>query len=271
MTSPQNHLDASATSINSNLNKLLDGRIERVRVVAGIGGVASNRRGGGSGRAVNRLVFKREELSAAVLCSLINNDALDTFKAMACNIFNKDRALRWISWQPPDSPFCKLNTDGSREQVSGLASAGGVLRDSAGGVLWGSTGAFIKGFSVNIGQASIFLAELWGCREGLILCKALKVSHLVVEMDYLAAVRVIEGTKDNDSLAAILVADIRRLSNEFTSFVIQHTPREGNFAADFLAGIGRSLPVGTTIFDFPPPGLNAFLEGDLLGVSYLRC
>ncbi|GLU17917.1 hypothetical protein SLE2022_342640 [Rubroshorea leprosula] len=211
----------------------------------------------------NRLIFKGEELSAAVLCSLIKNYALDTFKAMACKIFNKDRALRWISWQPPYSPFCKLNTDGSREQVSGLASAGGVLRDS--------TGAFIKGFSVNIGQASIFLAELWGCREDLILCKALKVSHLVVEMDYLAAVQVIEGTKDNDSLVAILVADIRRLSNEFTSFVIQHTPREGNFAADFLAGIGRSLPVGTTIFDFPPPGLNAFLEGDLLGVSYLRC
>ncbi|GKV04424.1 hypothetical protein SLEP1_g16578 [Rubroshorea leprosula] len=203
----------------------------------------------------NLLIFKGEELSAAVLCSLIKNYALDTFKAMACKIFNKDRALRWISWQPPYSPFCKLNTNGSREQVSGLASAGGVLRDS--------TGAFIKGFSVNIRQASIFRAELWGCR--------VKVSHLVVEMDSLAAVQVIEGTKDNDSLAAILVADIRRLSNEFISFVIQHTPQEGNFAADFLAGIGRSLQVGTTIFYFPPPGLNAFLEGDLLGVSYLRC
>ncbi|GLU18210.1 hypothetical protein SLE2022_345230 [Rubroshorea leprosula] len=103
------------------------------------------------------------------------------------------------------------------------------------------------------------------------MCKALKISQLVVEMDSLAAVQVIEGTKDNDSLAAVLVADICRLRNDFTSFVIQHTSREGNFAADFLAGIGRSLPVGTTIFDFPPPGLNAFLEGDLLDVSYLRC
>ncbi|GKV27045.1 hypothetical protein SLEP1_g36253 [Rubroshorea leprosula] len=205
----------------------------------------------------NRLIFKGEELSAAMLCSLINNYSLDTVKAMACNIFNKDRALRGISWQPPDSPFCKLNTDGSREQVSGLASARGVLGDT--------TGASIKGSSVNIGQASIFLAELWGCREGLILCKALKVSHLVIEMDSLAAVQVIEGTKDNDSLAAVLVADICRLSNDFTSIVIQHTPQEGNFAADFLAGIGRSLPVGTTIFYFPPPGLNAFLEGDHLG------
>ncbi|GLU23820.1 hypothetical protein SLE2022_397970 [Rubroshorea leprosula] len=89
-------------------------------------------------------------------------------------------------------------------------------------------------------------------------------------MDSLSAVQVINGQKEQDSLAAILVSDIRRLRFEFDSIIIQHTPREANSAADFLAGIGHSLPIGTTVFDSPPPGLNAFLERDMLGVAFLR-
>ncbi|GLT57721.1 hypothetical protein SLA2020_306730 [Shorea laevis] len=82
---------------------------------------------------------------------------------------------------------------------------------------------------------------------------------------------VINGQKEQDSLSAVLVSDIRKLRFEFDSIIIQHAPREANSAADFLAGIGHSLPIGTTVFDSPPPGLNAFLERDmLLGVAFLR-
>ncbi|GLT90334.1 hypothetical protein SLE2022_082730 [Rubroshorea leprosula] len=70
----------------------------------------------------NRLVFKGEHLPAATLCDAICAYAQDTYRAMACNIFVKSQAPRWISWQPPVPPFYKLNTDRSRLQETGLAS-----------------------------------------------------------------------------------------------------------------------------------------------------
>ncbi|GLT99589.1 hypothetical protein SLE2022_170190 [Rubroshorea leprosula] len=97
-------------------------------------------------------------------------------------------------------PFCELNTDGSRLQETELASAGGVVRDLS--------GAFMQGFSVNIELVSIFLAELGGCREGLILGRSRGLKHLVVEMDSSSAVQVINGLKEHDSLAVVLVSDI---------------------------------------------------------------
>ncbi|GKV47795.1 hypothetical protein SLEP1_g54657 [Rubroshorea leprosula] len=205
----------------------------------------------------NRFIFNGEHIPAAALCDKICDYAQDTYKAMVCNIFVSMREPRWICWYPLDPPFYKLNTDGSRIQDTGFASAGRVLRDQS--------GVFIQCYSVNIGLVSIFLAELWGCREGLILCKNKGLKHVVVEMDSLSAVQVINGQKEQDSLSAVLVFDIRRLRFEFDSIIIQHTPREANSAADFLAGIGHSLPIGTTVFDSPPPRLNAFLERDMLG------
>ncbi|GLT95117.1 hypothetical protein SLE2022_128190 [Rubroshorea leprosula] len=210
----------------------------------------------------NNMIFRAANLSAPKLCDFISSYALDTYQAMASNIFVQTKVPIWISWHRPDPPFCKLNTDGSRMQETGLVSAGGLLRDFS--------GTFIQGFSVNIGQISVFLAELWGCREGLILRMNKGISHLVVEMDSLSAVQVIEGSKEQDRLAAVLVDDIRRLKGGFIAFSIQHTLREGNRAADFMAEIGHNLPTGTTVFDSPPPGLITFLEENTSGVAFLR-
>ncbi|GLT98230.1 hypothetical protein SLE2022_204510 [Rubroshorea leprosula] len=97
------------------------------------------------------------------------------------------------------------------------------------------------------------------------------ITHiLVVEMDSLSAVQVIEGSKEQDSLAAVLVEDIHRLRGGFIALSIQHTLREGNRAADFMVEIGHNLPTGTTVFDSPPPSLITFLEEDTLGVAFLH-
>ncbi|GKV06327.1 hypothetical protein SLEP1_g18228 [Rubroshorea leprosula] len=89
-------------------------------------------------------------------------------------------------------------------------------------------------------------------------------------MDSLSAVQVIDGSKEQDSLAAVLVEDIRRLKGGFIPFNIQHTLSEGNRAANLMAEIEHNLPIGTTVFDSPPPGLITFLEEDTLGVAFLR-
>ncbi|KAH9665427.1 putative ribonuclease H protein [Citrus sinensis] len=66
----------------------------------------------------------------------------------------------FIGRLPPPWPWCKLNTDGSCKNT-GEAGASGVIRDSFGN--------WISGFSMNIGESSVIMAELWGMYQGLSL------------------------------------------------------------------------------------------------------
>ncbi|KAG5232203.1 reverse mRNAase [Salix suchowensis] len=63
-----------------------------------------------------------------------------------------EHTVVYLHWKHPRSGVCKVNTDGSRINVTGISGAGGVLRDS--------NGAWIQGFSVNLGASSILEAEL---------------------------------------------------------------------------------------------------------------
>ncbi|GLU17043.1 hypothetical protein SLE2022_334400 [Rubroshorea leprosula] len=92
--------------------------------------------------------------------------------------FSKDPG--WVRWILPQQPFLKLNTDGSRNHTTGGAATGGLIRNHCG--IW------IHGFAVNVGVTSSFLAELWGCREGLKLAHSLGAQNIILEMDSLVAV-----------------------------------------------------------------------------------
>lgn len=63
------------------------------------------------------------------------------------------RQLQWVLWIPPDDGNVKLNSDGSVNDQE-HATVEGVIRDY--------TGAWLLGYSVNIGITSVFHAELWG-------------------------------------------------------------------------------------------------------------
>lgn len=69
----------------------------------------------------------------------------------------------------------KLNSNGSIIGSSGQAGCGGVVRD--GHKDW------VAGFTRHIGATNSFAAELWGLRDGLILCFSLNISCLIVELE----------------------------------------------------------------------------------------
>ncbi|GLT59818.1 hypothetical protein SLA2020_326160 [Shorea laevis] len=148
------------------------------------------------------------------------------------------------------------------DHASGHASAGGLVRDSM--------GHWVQGFATHIGTTSSFMAELWGCREGLKLACQLGIDHLILEMDSLLAVQMIQDRKRVEGPASVLIADIFDLLSSFSVFSVRHTLREGNFAADFMASLGHGLPLGTTHFMDPPAGLNQTLQGDITGTMFLR-
>ncbi|KAK8481820.1 hypothetical protein V6N11_032986 [Hibiscus sabdariffa] len=78
-------------------------------------------------------------------------------------------------WSPPPVGCLKINVDGTRRVVDGVASCGGVIRDS--------NGIWVDGFSKFIGRCSVLEAEFWAVFEGLCCAKSFNVSKVVVESD----------------------------------------------------------------------------------------
>lgn len=76
--------------------------------------------------------------------------------------------MKSIRWERPPEGWMKLNTYGLANGNPSMAGCGGVIRDDA----W----QWILGFSKCIGIRSSFAAELWGLREGHILCYNLNIT-----------------------------------------------------------------------------------------------
>ncbi|GLT87021.1 hypothetical protein SLE2022_051250 [Rubroshorea leprosula] len=163
---------------------------------------------------------------------------------------------------PPVKGWYKLNSNGSFNVASNSVSARGLIRDFLGN--------WISGFVVNVGCASIFIEELWGLKEGLMLCKSLGIARVVAKMDSLVVVIFIIEKREPHNLSAAILMDIRSLMFEFEECILQHVLREGNAAVDFLASLEHSSPLGISLLDSPPTGLWPILTGDQLGVSFLR-
>ena len=112
----------------------------------------------------------------------------------------------------------KLNSDGCAARSPGLAGYGGVVRDRY--------GDWIFGFS-----RRIFVAELWGLRDGLMLCNNLNILYLIVELDAKTIVDIF-GRNDyvNDVLSPIL-DDCRMRITKFHHIQFKHCYRQANRCA----------------------------------------
>ncbi|GKV49142.1 hypothetical protein SLEP1_g55908 [Rubroshorea leprosula] len=119
---------------------------------------------------------------------------------------------------------------------------------------------------VNVGYTSILIAELWGLREGLRLCQFLGLSRVIAEMDAFISVCLVNENREPDNLFLAILLEIKNLMQGIDVCILQHTLREDNAAADYLASLGHSTAPGLHIWDSPPSELWNILEGDQMGV-----
>ena len=89
-----------------------------------------------------------------------------------------------------------------------MAGYGGVVRDEEG--IW------IAGFMRRIGATTSFEAELWGLRDGLMLCSNLNISSLVVELDAKAIVDVLLNADYVNNVISPILDDCRLLITRFS-------------------------------------------------------
>ena len=80
----------------------------------------------------------------------------------------------------------KLNIDGLVIGCMEQSGCGGVVRDKH--------GSWVAGFTRHVGATNSFATELWGLRDGLLLCSSLNISFLIVEIDAKVIVDVIKNS-----------------------------------------------------------------------------
>ncbi|CAN1757948.1 Putative ribonuclease H protein At1g65750 [Linum perenne] len=112
------------------------------------------------------MIFEGADQPALSLVRKITNWSVVVSKAAGrlnqSRLLNKGKARVDIAWEPGPAGWLVLNTDGSVINPSGIAAAGGVIRDEL--------GRCSLAFSSNVGSCYITRAELRGVahiyREG---------------------------------------------------------------------------------------------------------
>ena len=89
-------------------------------------------------------------------------------------------------------------------------------------------GRWIFGFTKHIGSASSFVAEMWGLRDRLVLCRNLNIQCLIVEVDVRVIVDAVLNANYVNIVVSPLLDDCRQLLSCFQQVQIRHYYRQAN-------------------------------------------
>ena len=209
----------------------------------------------------NQMVFSGKAKNLKLLIEIENlfTEFLYCASSPRCPV---PRVVVACRWKKPPEGWIKLNTDGCAAGSMGLASCGGVVR--------GSHGEWISGFSRHIGTTNNFVAELWGLRDGLLLCSTLNISLLIVELDAKSIVEIFcKMGYVNDVISPIL-DDCRLLISKFQQMQFNHCFRQSNQCADALAKLGADQDLDFRTFESPPVDVCVFFDQDINGLCFNR-
>ena len=169
---------------------------------------------------------------------------------------------RLIGWTVPDKGWVKVNSDGAMKHDSGLAAAGGVLRDE--------NGRWMCGFATTLGYCSSVQAKIWGAWYSLKLAGDKGYCRVVLELDNLNVVNWISKKELHVNSHFSLLKYITRMIDFPWQIKVQHIMREGNRSIDAMANLGINLTLGYYHFEVAPANINEIIVQDIVGVSFPR-
>ena len=129
-------------------------------------------------------------------------------------------------------------------------------------------GGWIVGFSKHIGSASIFVAKMWGFRDGLILCSNLNIQCLMVKVDARALMDALLNSNYVNIVVSPLLDDCRHLLSRFQQVQIRHCFQQANRYADTMARLGSVQLLDYFVFHSPPVDILEAFEADLNGMYF---
>ncbi|XP_059070432.1 uncharacterized protein LOC131860084 [Cryptomeria japonica] len=145
-----------------------------------------------------------------------------------------------IKRKAPLKDWVKLNFDGACKRNRGDFGFGAIIRNERGKLLYGIYGGL--GFATNNE------AELRALEVGLHLCVQMGISKVIIEGDSQIIINnIIKSNFQNWKLRKWLPR-INNLLDTIGNFEINHSFKEGNRMADYLANLGVGKNVEIIIF-----------------------
>ncbi|KAF7823171.1 putative ribonuclease H protein At1g65750 family [Senna tora] len=185
-------------------------------------------------------------------------------KLCAGNLGPSSHIQRFICWEKPNVGWVKFNVDAASRESLNLTACGGIARDS--------DGRFLIGFMRNLGDGSVLNAELWGISCALEVAWRSRFKKVLVESDCLLAVNLVNDSFSVSHPCSPILARIHYWISCDWEVQVVHIHREGNRAADTLAGHAFSGSLDLIILDDAPAFLFPVLCVDLEGRgSYRLC
>ncbi|PNX95042.1 ribonuclease H [Trifolium pratense] len=144
-----------------------------------------------------------------------------------------------------------------------LSGCGGLLRDN--------NDICLSSFARKIGSCDALHAEMWGMYIGMDLARRQGITHLQVESDSKVLVEMVTGNYNDNRNIPTLVRRIRDLTNLNWHVQINHTWREGNKSADWLANYSLTLnSFDLHVLETPPREFQSLLFYDSSGTCLPR-
>ncbi|XP_024634721.1 uncharacterized protein [Medicago truncatula] len=209
----------------------------------------------------NLMYLNNETWSMTRLCNNIHSST-DVIRSS----FQRDGSAapldRLIKWNCNNHQGSILNVDGSCLGSPTHAGFGGLLRNNA--------GFYLSGFSGFIPNSTdILLAELTTIYHGLSKAIEMGVDDLICYYDSLLSINLIFVNTTRFHIYVVLIQDIKDMLDN-RNYFLQHTLREGNQCADYLAKLGASSYVEIITHSSPPVDLLPLLRIDASGIFFTR-
>jgi len=212
-------------------------------------------------KTINDFVFQRKRLNPQ-LDLLIIYQVIEFLHCIASPRVPIQKTVQRIRWEKPPAGWMKLNTDYSVCGNPSVVGCGGVIRNDRG--LW------IGGFSRCIEVTNSFIAELWGLREGLMLCCNLNIVSVIVELDARSIVDAISNDQYVNNVISPILDNCRWLISRFHRILFKHCYREANRCADSLARMSISQEAEFVSYESPPVSTLKVYEDDCNGFYLSR-
>ena len=110
------------------------------------------------------------------------------------------------------------------------------------------------------------MAELWGLRDGLILCCNLNITSIIVELDAKAIVDIFQNLDYENNVVSPILDDCRQLICRFQRIQFKHCFRQANWCANRLAKMVANRNLDFISFESPPVDLVNVMEEDFHGM-----
>ena len=127
-------------------------------------------------------------------------------------------------------------------------------------------GNWVASFTRHVGATNSFAVELWGLRDGLMLCCSLNIPYLIVEIDAKVVVDVLQNYDYVNHVISPILDDCKQLMTRFQQVQVKHCYR----CANLTARLRVDQELDYILFTSPLVDLAKAMEDDCNGVCFNR-